>query len=163
MRRLVLIALFLSACTGEPGNAPVTTAVAASAEASAKELTNCFLAGDFRPMARLTLPAIVDGMGGPDAMAKRIAEGMKGGPKIVGARAGSATTHRRGDVHYAFVPFTLEFAGMLGTEAKDSYLLGVSRDDGRTWHFVDGGNLTREKLVRVLPDFPSDLELPKRS
>lgn len=161
MRRLVLIALFLSACTGEPGNAPITTAEA-SAEASAKELTNCFLVGDFRPMARLTLPAIVDGMGGPDKMAKRITEGMQGGPKIAGTRVGSATTHRRGDVLYAFVPFTLEFAGMPGTEAKDSYLLGVSRDDGRTWHFVDGASLTREKLLRVLPDFPSDLELPRR-
>jgi hypothetical protein len=160
MRSGLWLALALAACARE---APTTThTVAARAEARAKALVDCFLTGDFRPMADMTLPVVVEGMGGAEAMAKRISEGTKKGPKVVAARVSTATVHRRGDTIYGFVPFTLEFGGLLGTQAQESWLLGVSRDEGRTWHFLDGITLTRDKLLRVLPDFPADLELPKK-
>jgi hypothetical protein len=136
-------------------------AAAQSAEVQAKEVVGCFLSGDYRTMAKLTLPIIVEGMGGVDAMARTVSDGMKRGPKIVNATVGGATIHRRRPTTYAIVPFKLEVEDTNGRTARDSYLLGVSNDGGSAWRFVDGAGLTPAKLKRVLPDFPEGVTLPR--
>lgn len=42
---------------------------------------------------------------------------------------------------------------------RDSYLLGVSGDNGRTWKFVDGGT-DAAKIRQLFPDFPANERLP---
>jgi hypothetical protein len=133
-------------------------AAAKAAKEQAQEVVRCFVSGDFHAMAERTLPVVVEGLGGVDAMARRISDGTTGGPKIVKATVEEATIHRHPPAVYAVAPFTLEVEG---PAKRRSYLLGVSNDGGHTWHFLDGAGLTPAKLKRVLPDFPDDLKLPR--
>lgn len=133
-------------------------------EHEAKASVECFVTGDFRRLAEHTLPQVVQGMGGVEAMARRLEQGMAAGPRVTGVEVRPATIHRRASTIYAVVPFTLEVTtlGILPSQ-RDSYLLGVSTDGGRGWHFVDGSGLTRDTLRRVLPEFPPDIPLPERN
>ena len=136
--------------------------LAASARAQADELAQCFVTKDFRKLAQRTLPMVVEGMGGADKMVARMEAGTKNGPDVTGVEVGTATAHRRGKTVFAIVPFAMKFqASALMPERQDSFLIGVTHDDGAAWHFVDGATMTRDKLARVLPEFPADVELPK--
>lgn len=42
-----------------------------------------------------------------------------------------------------------------------SYLLAISSDQGKTWTFMDGGNLVDPKMrEKLVPNFPEKLKLP---
>src|SRR5262249_27821934 len=46
---------------------------------------------------------------------------------------------------------------------QNGFLLGESKDSGKTWKFVDGAGLLkdRESLKAFFPNLPSDLKLPE--
>ena len=43
-----------------------------------------------------------------------------------------------------------------------SYLIGISTTQGKTWTFIDGGQLTLEKLKKILHNYNPKLKLPAR-
>ncbi len=43
---------------------------------------------------------------------------------------------------------------------QQSFLVGISSDDGQSWKFVDGVRLNRKLLEKLFPDFPSSITLP---
>ena len=44
----------------------------------------------------------------------------------------------------------------------DSFLLGISADQGKTWKFVDGAGIKSEKQQeKILPPLPKELKLPE--
>jgi hypothetical protein len=60
------------------------------------------------------------------------------------------------------VPTVITMTVPGGRLKKKSYLIGISPDDGRTWTFVDGANLTADTVVKLLPGFPANWELPRK-
>jgi hypothetical protein len=59
-----------------------------------------------------------------------------------------------GDLLVAFVPYEGEFQlsyrnGFL----IEAYLIGVSKDEGATWQFIDGSNLSKDDLTGGLPGY----------
>jgi len=137
-------------------------AIAAHVKSLATECTHSFVSRNFDRMADLTLPLVVEKLGGKDAMIRRLREGTKNGPQVSAVKVGTPKVHRTStNVIYAVVPFTLDVRRLVVfTDSKDSYLLGVSEDAGTTWHFLDGSGLTPEGLRMALPNFPSDIQLP---
>ena len=121
-------------------------------------------------MADLTHPTIVDELGGRAKFMQRleaIAREMKGqGFRFQGNTFSepSDLVEASGEV-YAVVPFRLDMTApgeIPGT--LHSYLIGVSKDQGSNWKFIDGGGVAgdRAKLRQVLPNFPSNLQLPAK-
>ena len=121
-------------------------------------------------MADLTHPTLVEGLGGRTKFVQRL-ESMAADMKAQGFHILQVTfsepselVEASGEV-YAIVPFTLEMTApgdIPGTHP--SYLIGVSKDRGANWKFIDGSGVAgdREKLRQVLPNFPSSLPLPAK-
>jgi hypothetical protein len=44
-----------------------------------------------------------------------------------------------------------------------SYLLAVSSNQGKSWFYADGSNLTPELMNTIFPKLPKELKLPEKS
>jgi hypothetical protein len=69
--------------------------------------------------------------------------------------------HRGGEELFAVIPTsTVVRFDKMKVKLK-SYLLGISRDDGVKWKFVDGAGMTDvERRKKLLPNLPESLKLP---
>ncbi len=81
---------------------------------------------------------------------------------VVDAQVSSPTQlHTAQGAHvYAIVPQRMVVRRPEGRVALNSYLIAVSLDDGSSWKFVDGTQLTAAIVTKLFPDFPAAIELP---
>jgi hypothetical protein len=50
-----------------------------------------------------------------------------------------------------------------GTLTANSYLLGISQDGGKNWHFVDTAPFEDQtKLKALFPQYNSELKIPEK-
>src|SRR5262249_4226189 len=127
--------------------------------ADAEKMRTAILQEDHAQAAGLTHPDVGKSLGGTERFLRRLeefADEMKRNgfawQDLVFAEP-SEVIEASGDL-YAVVPYTLEMAGPGGaTGTKPSYLIGVSKDRGKAWTFIDGEGIAgdREKLRQVLP------------
>lgn len=142
---------------GSGTGATAEAALVDSARSQAKEAMAAFVAGDFKAFAARTLPKVVAGMGGVDAMAARLQAGMRNAPAIEGLEVGAVELHAAGQATFAVVHYTLAVAGNGPTP---TCLIGRTEDAGANWYFVDGGTVTLEQVRQIAPDLPASLRLP---
>jgi hypothetical protein len=67
-----------------------------------------------------------------------------------------------GDEWFAVQPYDLEMTVPAGRTLVKTWLLGISADRGKTWTFVDGGQLNADSVKRLFPNFPAKLSLPAK-
>lgn len=136
--------------------------------ASTLQVRQAMLQPDHQLMAELTLPIVVEGMGGREQFTKRLAEISAemeaGGFKMTDLVLSdpSELVVSKGNV-YAIAPYTVHLtAPANGIGSKLSYLICLSTDSGASWKFIDGEGIAgdRAKLLQVIPDFPEQLTLP---
>ena len=65
-----------------------------------------------------------------------------------------------GDKQFAIVPMVMRVQGPKGSLRANGFLIGISSDRRSTWTFIDGTQVTKEKLAQLVPDFPTQLSLP---
>jgi hypothetical protein len=95
---------------------------------------------------------------------RRGTEDMKShGSAILGAEvAEPKEVIASGERRFAIVPMTVRVKVPEGTLRSKGFLLAISIDEGKTWTFIDGAGLTKEKLAQLFPDIPSQLTLPSK-
>jgi hypothetical protein len=139
------------------------------ARARADDAAQAMVKGDFGRLVDLTYPRVVELMGGRDKTIAALEAAVKkmkdGGFAFRSAKVGEASKPvAGGDELYTVVPLTLEMKVPGGTSTLNSFLLGVSRDKGKTWTFVDGSKIGDDARMtkRLLPNLPAELKLPKK-
>ena len=137
----------------------------AAVKKHAQDSMNAYTKGEHARFADLVCPEVLELVGGRDkliALMKKVDDAMKAnavtyGPVTVGDPGKFA---RMGKTLVTTIPFTVEYAGP-GVKRKDeSYLIGFSTDQGKTWKFADGRKLTRDNVKDVFPKFPDGIDLP---
>jgi hypothetical protein len=123
--------------------------------------------GDYKALVDLTFPKVVELMGGRKKMIELLRRGTeemkKQGSAILSAEvAEPKEVIKSGKRRFAIVPMTVRMKVPEGTMRSQGYLLAISMDEGKTWTFIDGSGLTKEKLAQLLPDAPSQLTLPSK-
>jgi hypothetical protein len=154
------------------GSGPGLTASAAraakkAARRDASAMYDAFLSGDLERYASYTYPGLLKLFGGKQ---KLIATIEAGRPKMA-AQGISLKSHEIGEVTQ-LVDAGGELQAMLprdqlmtmpgGEVHLLGYLLGVSRDGGKTWTFMDAEKVTPENIRMVLPTYDPRLKLPGR-
>ena len=163
--RLVLALLLLLL----PPLAPAQNdALATNLKAQAQECLDALLSKNYAKMVDLTYPKVVEFLGGRDAMISLLETQMP-------ALAAEGITFKQatlaepgapvvaGDTQYVIVPQTV-ILNIKGDEWEQrSYLLGISKDNGKTWTFVDGAGINQAMRTAILPDLPVTMQLPFRA
>ncbi len=141
-----------------------------NAREQAEALAQAAVGQDHETAADLAHPALVQALGGRDryvAKLSAVAAELNGqGVRLTGFRfAEPLGIAEAGGAVYVVMPYDLDMEGPGDAHfVQPTYLVGESRDRGRTWKFVDGGSAEgdRAKIKRVLPDFPDELPVPPR-
>lgn len=132
----------------------------------AKENADALVNKDYEALVLYTYPAIIHKMGGFEkalayvkaSIDEMYAKGLTI-DKITVGRPSTIIKEDQEDV--AIVPTEMS-ARIDGKQVKvNSYLVAVSQDRGRTWYFLDGHALPKEKLRQVYPRLATLVEVPE--
>jgi hypothetical protein len=138
------------------------------AKRQADEVAQATIKGDFKKLAELTYPKVIEMIGGRERMIEKMEEWQKDmkakGYAFRSAKVEDALPLVAGGLEvFTVVPFTLEMKAPTGKATMKSFLLGISADKGKTWTFVDGSGISnREMAKKLLPNLPATLQLPKK-
>lgn len=172
-----LLTLFILACgqpalsqtnKSKPRSKPTSTRSYPNAKTQANQLNDAVLSGDYEKAADLTYPKLVQLIGGRARYLEVLKNGMSemqsGGFQLISTVAGDAkdVIEIGADV-YAIVPTTLKIKVREGTLVGESAMIGVSKDRGEHWTFVDVGNgLDNQRLKILFPAVANRLKLPEQ-
>ena len=152
------------AARAEPARSPGD---AAKVEANA--MSQALLKGDFEGFASYTHPAMIKMAGGKkkliEMLQRALADMKTEGLRIVSVSAGAPLAIvKAGDELHAILPQeqVLDVPAKRGELRAPGHLLGVSRDGGKTWKFLDAAGLTPETVRQYLPNYNPKLTLPPR-
>jgi hypothetical protein len=140
-----------------------------AAKQQADACAQFFLQGDFKSLIAKVPKKVVDAMGGPDA-ASRIMQGGIASETFQGFLMQSIAV---GDVQqievsqshvFALLPEVIDISMPQGFMRAESFFVGVSDDNGRTWSFMDSAGLQAlGNPQKIFPDFPIDLSIPPKA
>lgn len=154
-----------SARAAAPAEPPKAASEAVKRDANA--MNQAFFRGDFETFANYTHPAMIKMAGGKkkliEVLQKSIADMKAQGYRIVSASAGAPLNMvATGDELQAVVPQqqVIDVPAKQGELHGTSHMLGVSRDGGKSWTFINVDGMSREEVRQVLPTFSPKLDIP---
>jgi len=164
LMRVILIglAMFVTLADGRADEATLKKAATAKVD----EMIKALVAGDFAKIADVRHPKVIEMNGGREKLLAVMEGGMKAakeqGIEFVAATSGAATAPvKAGADTYIIVPFKLEMKAPVGKLTQNTFVIGVSADDGKTWKFING-DLDRKVVRDILPHLPQELKIPDR-
>jgi hypothetical protein len=153
----------------DPSKAPATQpAEYPNLKRQAQASADAFLTGDYKKLATLTYPKLVEMVGGQEALLELINSGMRDveakGLKVLSYTIGEPEQAVRiGQQLYAIVPTKMRMQAPQGVIASESFMIGISGDSGANWTFLGGAGATDEAQLRVvLPEVVGKLKLPEK-
>jgi hypothetical protein len=133
----------------------------------AQKCANALLTNNFEGVLAYTHKRVVAGIGGKEAMLltlKRGTEQMRAqGISFTRVEIGDPQKPKKvGDWLVALVPQKVVMKVPDGYLDQESYLLGISEDEGKKWAFVDVGPISQEQLTKAFPEFDGHITLPEK-
>lgn len=134
-----------------------------------KRLANRFakatFSGDTKTVLDFSYPGLIKLSGGREAMEKMITERItelkgRGVMKFDGWVNSPGPFYTAGNQIHILFPETVVMRMINGRYITHSYLLAISEDSGKSWSFMDVGNMPANVLQRLLPNFNPDLHIP---
>ena len=162
------------AADGDPGTGSrqrLTASAASAAKKAARRdataMGEAFLRGDLERFASYTDPGLLKMFGGKQKLIATIEAGLPkmaaGGISLKSTEIGEVTQFVEAEGQLQATLPRDQLMTMPGGEVHLlGYLIGVSRDGGKTWTFMDAEKVTPENVRMVLPTYDPRLKLPGR-
>jgi len=133
----------------------------------AEKCAKAVFSGDYEQVCTYTHKRIIEASGGKKKMVpiiKRAMEEMKSkGVEFENATMGDPQKPIKvAGWLVALIPQHIIMKAPGGHIEQDSYLLGISEDDGKKWVFVDVSSLTTEELAKFFPELTGKINIPER-
>ena len=149
------------------GNAPEETKFK-NLKVQAGQLTDAVLRADYERAADLTFPKLIELMGGRQRFISVMETGMKEVQSEQFRITSITVGEPRGVVEaesqiYAIVPTTMRIKVREGILVGEAFMIGVSKDGGKNWTFVDSGgrSMDKSKLKILFPAAADKLRIPE--
>lgn len=131
----------------------------------ASRFAKATFSSDTKAVLDMSYPGLVKLSGGREAMAKLINDRIealraRGVIAFDGWVNAPGPFYKAGTQLLCLLPETVKMKVLNGVYISHSYLLAISNDKGKTWTFMDVGNMPKNVLLRLLPDFNKALEIP---
>ncbi len=148
------------------------TGVSAQYSARIKETAELMAAAtkknDLNTLAKYTYPKVLAAMGGRDKMIAAIQKGFKEmaakGITFKDVSLGEpGKVVKAGNELHCLIPQYLSLNVTGGYITSTSSLLAVSADQGKSWTYVDAGNMTEQHIKILFPNFNKSLVIPPKT
>lgn len=137
---------------------------AENAQRQAEQIADFFIKGEYDKFFDVTHPKIVEKTGGREKMTAQIKESIEE-MKSQGVEFVSMTVDKPTQIEtvgketFAILPAKLTLRAPAGDSVQESFLLGVSEDNGQNWKFVNGS--TKAQLKTLFPAAVEKLRIPE--
>lgn len=161
-----LLLLLASAATAQSTQTQLTEDATRQLRAQAEEYSRAFMDGKYERMADFLYPKAVEMAGGREKMIETVRKGMdemKSEGYVAlsyGPVAGPTQVLREGRQLYVILPTRFRMNTPAGIQVAESFMIGVSGDDGKNWRLFGSGSLDAKVLKLVLPEVADKLKLP---
>jgi hypothetical protein len=131
-------------------------------------MVDAFMNSEYKTLVKYTYPKVVQMMGGEQQMInivdKSISEMKEQGYSFKSVQIGLTNQRvKAGKEIHALVLQTLVMSVPGGSITAPSYLLAISANGGKQWHFVDTAPLNdKAKLKAIFPYFNLALKIPMK-
>lgn len=158
MRLCCLCAILLFSITAYAQDTTVVTRLA-------NRFAKATFSGDAKTVLDFSYPGLIKLSGGRDAMQKMITERItelkgRGVMKFDGWVNSPGPFYTAGEQIHILFPETVVMRMINGRYITHSYLLGISEDKGKSWSFMDVGNMPANVLERLLPKMNPNMRIP---
>ncbi|MBX2827509.1 MAG: hypothetical protein KTR22_05070 [Flavobacteriaceae bacterium] len=132
-----------------------------------RAMGKAFISQEYKSLAEYTYPLVVEMVGGKDGMIAILGDTM-GKMKEQGLEFSKiefgkpSQVHPAGDELHCLLLQTLHLKTPNGTVISNSYLLGISQNQGKKWYFLDVADLTNETVYEMFPEYNSELVIPAK-
>ena len=142
-----------------------------SIKKSATICVDATISGDYKTLLEYTYPPLVSLLdslaGGAGKGGQLIEQQMKAlreeGVSIDSGSIGEPTpTVKAGNELHVVVPIAMYMSAQKIHFKQESYMIGVSRNEGKSWTFVNGSPNDDEMIAHLFPNWNSALKLPER-
>ncbi|MET0622251.1 MAG: hypothetical protein ABW250_04635 [Pyrinomonadaceae bacterium] len=163
---LLLLLAPAAAAQTQSAQAQLTEDATKQLRAQAEEYSRAFIDGKYERMADLMYPKIVELVGGREKMAdfsrKAVAELKTQGVEMLSyGPAGDPTqVLREGRQLYVILPTKSRMNTPAGIQLVESFMIGVSADDGKNWGLFGSGSLDANTLKLLMPEVADKLKPP---
>lgn len=142
--------------------------VRAALKKSAQTMVQLFSKENFEEYVKYVHPKIIQMLGGKEKMIEGLKislnqmknEGFTFKSISVGNPSKIIST--QGELQ-SVLPQTIEMNNADGVLKTISYLIAISKDDGKSWHYIDTSDKNLEQIKRVFTTLSDDLIIPPRS
>lgn len=139
---------------------------AANIRAAFDRAAQAVVAGDTDAILDSTYSGLLEQVGGRDMMRSMLIKNLKDleerGMAVVATEIVSISEPlRAGDELHAIVRAKRTVKTLGGRQIQDTFMIAVSGDEGQSWTFIDGPQLTPKHIEALFPDFNEALELPE--
>ncbi|HEY0172048.1 MAG TPA: hypothetical protein VGB98_13580 [Pyrinomonadaceae bacterium] len=164
-----LLLLLLSSAAAAQSQSPQTRLAEDATRqlrAQVEEYSRAFMDGKYERMADLMYPKAVEMAGGREKMIEIVRNGMdemktQGYEALSYAPAAEPTqVLREGRQLYVVLPTKLRMNTPDGIQVAESFMIGISADDGKNWRLFGSGSLDAKVLKLLLPEVADKLKLP---
>lgn len=162
-----LKSLFLVLCGAALSLTAVAQSPTASIQAEAQKCAKALMASDYRSVLAYTHERVVAMMGGAESARGLVQKGMEEmkskGMGIDDTKIGTPEEPRKiGTWLISLVPESLTLRVPGAKLQQESFLLGISADEGKSWKFIDLGPISEEKLFTVFPELKGQFKMPPK-
>jgi hypothetical protein len=131
----------------------------------AKRFAEATFKNDHETIIALTYPALIEMTGGPEMMQKLIGdkiEGLRnrGITKFDGTVGSPGKFYKAGTEIHCLLPESIILKMKKGHYTGSSYLLAITPNKGKSWWFMDVGNMPADVLHKLLPNYNNNLVIP---
>ena len=136
-----------------------------SIKAQAMEMANALVSRDYKAFVQHMHPSIVAFAGGPQKLIgnmdsagtvmKQFGIVFK---KIFIGNPGQVIQYK--DQLQCVVPQSTDMQSSFGEMHAETSLVAISKDQGKTWYFIDTNVYQADKLKSILPDLSPNLQIP---
>jgi hypothetical protein len=136
-------------------------------KAQADEAAQALLNGDYDVMGKYTYPKTAEEYGGVERM-MQVAKSGRADLESIGIVLESVVVGeptepvKAGDQLHCLIPQTTVIRKPDGTVTAESYLLGVSMDQGDHWYFISMPSLTPDAIKELLSNYNPELVIPEK-
>lgn len=157
-----LLTLFLAIVLSVAGSKAQDTA---KVKQQAKMMADAFFRGDLNTLMNYTYPKVIIGAGKAKMIAavkKSLEEMKKGGMSFRSVSLGAVSKiYKAGTELHCTIPQHSSINVPGGYITSTSPLMGISADGGKTWKFISAGNMSKQEIDRLFPNFNPELVFKK--
>lgn len=141
--------------------------IAEKALIEAKVMQQSIIDKDYDTYMRFAFSYVIEYAGGEAAFKRGMAalsqqllsEGIKRVSTIFNEPTKMFLQEEEVDEYYVYLPIEINMSSPIGDAVAETALIGLSKDIGQTWKFVEA-SIGREEVLVLLPNLPDALEIP---